>query len=206
MLETSACGITSDIRTDLSGGNGKGGDISLTADIIIALEDSDILAFAPEGQGGDIRFNTRAVFSDSLYSPRQTTSDRNSLQSLSNNNRSDINATGTVSGNIIGVPDISFIQNGLTELENNPIDTNALIANSCIARSPKQEGTFIITGTGSLPHRPGEAAASSYPTGDVQSVTNNSAASSWKKGELIVEPQGVYRLANGDLVMSRECL
>ncbi|BAY72736.1 filamentous hemagglutinin N-terminal domain-containing protein (plasmid) [Anabaena sp. FACHB-709] len=196
----------SDIRTDLSGGNGKGGDISLTADIIIALEDSDILAFAPEGQGGDIRFNTRAVFSDSLYSPRQTTSDRNSLQSLSNNNRSDINATGTVSGNIIGVPDISFIQNGLTELENNPIDTNALIANSCIARSPKQEGTFIITGTGSLPHRPGEAAASSYPTGDVQSVTNNSAASSWKKGELIVEPQGVYRLANGDLVMSRECL
>ena len=144
------------------------------------------------------------MFSDSLYNPRQTAPDRNSLNSLINNNRSEINATGTISGNIIGVPDISSIQNGLTELQGNPIDTNALIANSCIARSPKQEGTFIITGTGGLPTRPGEAVASTYPTGDVQNVSDN-AASSWKKGEPIVEPQGVYRLANGNLVMSREC-
>ncbi|BAZ50272.1 hypothetical protein NIES4103_28880 [Nostoc sp. NIES-4103] len=195
----------SDIRTDLSSGSGRGGNILLSADTIIALEDSDILAFAPEGQGGNITFNTRALFSDSLFDHRQILTDRNSLQSLNNNGRSDINATGAISGNIIGVPDISFLQNSLTELQNNPIDTNALIANSCIARSPKQEGTLIITGTGGLPNRPGEAAASSYPTGDVQSVTNNSTASSWKKGDPIFEPQGVYRLANGDLVMSREC-
>ncbi|MBD2515034.1 filamentous hemagglutinin N-terminal domain-containing protein [Nostoc sp. FACHB-973] len=195
----------SDIRTDLSSGSGRGGNIFLSADTIIASEDSDILAFAPEGQGGDITFNTRAVFSDSLFDPRQTLTDRNSFQLLNNNGSSDINASGAISGNIIGVPDISFIQNSLTELQNNPIDTNALIANSCIARSPKQEGTFIITGTGGLPNRPGEAAASSYPTGDVQSVTNNSGTSSWKKGDPIVEPEGVYRLANGDLVMSREC-
>ncbi|QLE57429.1 hypothetical protein [Nostoc sp. TCL26-01] len=75
---------------------------------------------------------------------------------------------------MIGVPDITSIQNGLTELQGNPIDTNALIANSCIARSPKQESTFVITGTGGLPSRPGEVVASSYPTGDVQNVTNNS--------------------------------
>ncbi|BAT54355.1 unknown protein [Nostoc sp. NIES-3756] len=195
----------SDIRTDLSSGNAKGGNIFLTADTIIALEDSDILAFASEGQGGDITFNTRAVFSDSLYNSKQTAPDRNSLQSLINNGRSDINASGSISGNIIGVPDTSFIQNSLTELQNNPIDTNALIANSCIARSPKQEGSFIISGTGGLPTRPGEVAGSSYPTGDVQSVTNSSAAGTWKKGDRIVEPQGVYKLANGDLVMSREC-
>ncbi|WP_309245585.1 hypothetical protein [Desmonostoc muscorum] len=170
-----------------------------------SLSNESHLAFAPEGQGGDITFNTSAVFSDSLFDPRQTLTDRNSFQLLNNNGSSDINASGAISGNIIGVPDISFIQNSLTELQNNPIDTNALIANSCIARSPKQEGTFIITGTGGLPHRPGEAAASSYPTGDVQNVTNNSATSSWKKGDPIVEPEGVYRLANGDLVMSREC-
>ncbi|QLE57342.1 filamentous hemagglutinin N-terminal domain-containing protein [Nostoc sp. TCL26-01] len=195
----------SDIRTDLSSGSGRGGNIFLTSDTIIALEDSDILAFAPEGQGGDIKFNTRAVFSDALFNYRPTSTDKNSLQSLINNGRSDINATGTISGNIIGVPDISFLQNGLTELQGNPIDINALIANSCIARSPKQESTFIITGTGSLPSRPGEAMASSYPTGDVQNITNNSTSSSWKKGDPIVEAQGVYRLANGFLVMSRKC-
>jgi filamentous hemagglutinin family protein len=195
----------SDIRTDLSNSDSRGGNIFLTADRIIALEDSDILAFAPEGQGGDIIFNTRAIFSDSLFNPAQTSTDRNSLQLLNNNGRSDINASGVVSGNIIGVPDISFIQNGLTELQNNTIDTNALIANSCIARSPKQEGSFIITGTGGLPTRPGEAVASSYPTGDVQNISNDNAASDWRKGDQIVEPEGVYRLANGDLVMSREC-
>ena len=27
----------------------------------------------------------------------------------------------------------------------------------------------------------------------------------WKIGDPIVEPQGVYQLANGELVMSREC-
>jgi large exoprotein involved in heme utilization and adhesion len=195
----------SKIRTDLSSGNSRGGNISLSADTIIALEDSDILAFASEGQGGNITFNTRAVFSDSLYNPKQIAADKNSLQSLINNGHSDINATGSIAGNIIGVPDISFIQNSLIQLQNNPIDTNALIANSCIARSPNKEGTFMITGTGGLPHRPGEVAGSSYPTGDVQSVTNSSAASVWKKGDRIVEPQGVYKLANGDLVMSREC-
>ncbi|MDZ8110630.1 MAG: filamentous hemagglutinin N-terminal domain-containing protein [Nostoc sp. DedQUE12a] len=195
----------SDIRTDLSTGEGNGGNITLNANTIIALEDSDILAFAPEGQGGNITFNTRALFTSSLYRPTQTSTDANSLQSLNNNDRTDINASGAISGNIIGVPDITFIQNSITELQSNPIDTNALIANSCIARSSKQDGTFLITGVGGLPARPGDASASTYATGDVQNITNNNAIHQWKKGDLIVEPQGVYRLGNGQLVMSREC-
>lgn len=194
-----------DIRTDVFSGVGGGGNINLKANTIIALEDSDILAFASDGKGGDITFNTRAFLSSPLYTSPISASSVNLNNQLDGNNRVDVNASGAISGNIIGVPDISFIQNSLTELQNNPIDTNALIANSCIARTPKSEGNFIITGTGGLPYRPGEAVGSNYPTGDVQSVTNNGAASSWKKGEPIVEPQGVYRLANGHLVMSREC-
>jgi filamentous hemagglutinin family protein len=195
----------SDIRTDLSTGQANGGNINLNANTIIALEDSDILAFAPEGQGGNITFNTRALLTSPLYSPTQTSTDRNTLESLANSDRTDINASGAISGNIIGVPDITFIQNSLTELQDNPIDTNRLIANSCIARSAKQKGTFLITGVGGLPTRPNNAATSNYPTGDVQNISNNSINSQWKKGDRIVEPQGVYRLANGDLVMSREC-
>ncbi|RCJ18694.1 hypothetical protein A6S26_28340 [Nostoc sp. ATCC 43529] len=186
-------------------GSANGGNITLNANTIIALEDSDILAFAPEGQGGNITFNTRALLTSPLYRPTQTSTDTNTLQSLNNNDRTDINASGAVSGNIIGVPDITFIQNSITELQSNPIDTNALIANSCIARNPKQEGTFLITGAGGLPARPGNALASTYATGNVQNVTNHNATHQWKKGDLIVEPQGVYRLANGQLVMSREC-
>ncbi|BAY75603.1 hypothetical protein NIES25_20500 [Nostoc linckia NIES-25] len=195
----------SDIRTDLSKGQANGGNINLNANTIIALEDSDILAFAPEGQGGNITFNTRALLTAPLYSPTQTSTDANNLQSLANSDRTDINASGAISGNIIGVPDITFIQNSLTELQDNPIDTNRLIANSCIARSSKQKGTFLITGVGGLPTRPNNAATSNYPTGDVQNISNNSINSQWKKGDSIIEPQGIYRLANGNLVMSREC-
>ncbi|MBC1238241.1 filamentous hemagglutinin N-terminal domain-containing protein [Nostoc sp. 2RC] len=196
----------SDIRTNVLSGAGGGGNITLTANTIIALEDSDILAFASDGRGGDITFNTQAFLSSPLYRPQPQTGDRVNLRTqLEGNNRADINASGAISGNIIGVPDITFIQNSLTELQDNPINTDVLIANSCIARSSKQEGTFLITGVGGLPTRPGNASASNYSTGDVQNISNDNTTQQWKKGDLIVEPQGVYRLANGDLVMSREC-
>ncbi|MBD2677114.1 MULTISPECIES: filamentous hemagglutinin N-terminal domain-containing protein [Nostoc] len=196
----------SDIRTNVLTGAGGGGNITLTAGTIIALEDSDILAFASDGRGGDITFNTQAFLSSPLYRPQAQTGDRANLRTeLEGNNRADINASGAIFGNIIGVPDITFIQNSITELQDNPIDSNALIANSCIARSPKQEGTFFITGVGGLPIRPGNASASNYPTGNVQNISNNSATHHWEKGDSIIEPQGIYRLANGQLIMSREC-
>ncbi len=103
------------------------------------------------------------------------------------------------------MPDISFIQNSLTELPQNLINPNVLIANSCIARSSKQQGTFTITGTGGLPNRPGDAVLSTYPTGDVRSIPGCAPSRPWHKGDPIVEPQGLYRLPSGHLVLSREC-
>lgn len=201
----------SDIRTNLSSGQESGGNIFLSANTIIALEDSDILAFAPQGKGGNITFNTRAFLSNPLYRPTQTTSDATTLQALDGNNRVDVNATGAVtSGNIVGIPDITFLQNSLNELPQNLIDANALIANSCIARrNNPQQGTFLITGSGGLPERPGDAPLSSFPTTGVQNVPKDAESATsrrpWKIGDPIVEPQGVYRLANGQRVLSREC-
>ncbi|BAY41435.1 filamentous hemagglutinin outer membrane protein (plasmid) [Nostoc sp. NIES-2111] len=174
-----------------------GGNININSRFIIAIpgENSDITANAFTGTGGKVEINSQGIFGIEARPQLTEKSDITASSELGIQGLTNINA-----------PDNDSIETSLTELPNNVIDTNALIANSCIARSSTQQGTFIITGTGSLPHRPGEVAASSYPTGDVQSVTNNSAASSWKKGEPIVEPQGVYRLANGDLVLSRECL
>ncbi len=178
--------------------NANGGNININAPngFIVAIpeENSDISANAFAGKGGNIQISTQSIFG--IESRLQLT-DKSDITASS-----ELGIQGVIT---INTPDNDSIQNSFTELPNNLIDTNALIANSCIARSPKQQGNFIITGTGSLPNRPGEAAASSYPTGDVQNVTNNSTASSWKKGDPIVEPQGIYRLANGDLVMSREC-
>ncbi|MES1024220.1 filamentous hemagglutinin N-terminal domain-containing protein [Gloeocapsa sp. BRSZ] len=195
----------SDIRTDLASSGGSGGNINLTADSIIAFDDSDILAFAAEGQGGNITLNT-PVFFGSSYRPGNPETD---YAILDGNDRVDVNASGAIASGNITTPDTTFIQNSLTELPENVIDTNTLVANSCITRSSdRSTGNFIITGNGGLPTRPGDTTASSYPTGSVRAVSGDRATDAsrpWQIGDPIVEPQGAYRLPNGQLVLSREC-
>ncbi|MEC4882573.1 MAG: filamentous hemagglutinin N-terminal domain-containing protein [Scytonema sp. PMC 1070.18] len=196
----------SDITTNVFSGAGGGGNITLSANTIIALDDSDILSFAGDGKGGDITFNTAGFFSTPLYHPTPPTTNAEALNALDGNNRVDVNASGTVSGSISGVPDTTFIQNSLSELPDTQIDTNALLANSCIAQTSQQEGTFFITGSSSLPIRPGDAPLSSYTTGTVRSITTSATPHRpWKIGDPVVEPQGVYQLTNGQLVLSRKC-
>ena len=195
------------IRTDVASGADNSGAITLTADSILAFDDSDILSFAQNGRGGDITFNTPAFFGENYRpAPRNTNPD-----TLDNNKRVDANATGAVSG-IITTPDVSFIQNSLSELPENQIDTDSLLANSCIVRrNQPTRGSFTITGTGGLPQRPGDTQMSSFPTVDVETLPSDIASSTtnpnrpWQKGDPIVEPQGVYRLPSGKLVLSREC-
>jgi filamentous hemagglutinin family protein len=187
----------SDIRTQVNRGEGSGGNIALTANSIVAFDDSDIVTRAPEGQGGNITFNTPAFFGDG-YQP-DTPETRN------NNDRVDVDASGVQSG-IVTTPDVSFIQNSLADLSDNATNPETLLANSCIVRD-RQQGRFTITGSGGLPERPGNATQADYPTGTIQSVTESESRASrpWQMGDAIVEPQGVYRLSDGRLVMGREC-
>jgi large exoprotein involved in heme utilization and adhesion len=197
----------SDIITSVNQGAGGGGNIYLKAGSILAFDDSDILAFARDGRGGDVTLNTPAFFGENYRpAPRNTNPNR-----LENNNQVDINASGAVSG-IITTPDTTFIQNSLTPLPDNQIDTDSLLANSCIVRrNQPTRGSFFITGTGGLPQRPGDAQMSTFPTVDIETLPSDGTPSNtnpnrpWQKGDPIVEPQGVYRLPNGKLVLSREC-
>ncbi|MCC5600729.1 filamentous hemagglutinin N-terminal domain-containing protein [Nostoc favosum] len=174
---------------------GDGGNININSKFIVAIpeENSDISANAYSGTGGNVQINSQGIFGiESRPKPTE---------------KSDITASSElgVSGVIkINAPDTSSIQNSFTELSANVMDTDALIANSCISRSPKQEGTFFITGSGGLRNSPGDELISIYSTGEVRSV-NDKTSRTWKKGDRIVEPQGVYRLADGRLVLSREC-
>ena len=191
----------SDLTTNIASGEGKGGNIFIEADSILTFDDSDIFAFAPEGQGGNIILNTPAFFAEN-FTLNSLTTDPGELDL---NNRADLNATGAVSSGAVDIPDVSFIQNSLTELPDNSLNTDELVANSCVVPAgERSQGKFIITGGESLPVRPGDNLPSQYPTGKVRSVSEGSTGS-WQPGDPIVEPQGAYRLANGKLVLSREC-
>ncbi|KAM3110390.1 two-partner secretion domain-containing protein [Phormidesmis sp. 146-33] len=195
----------SDIRSDVASGADNGGDITLTANSIVAFNDSDILAFARSGRGGNITLNTPAFFGEN-YRPAPAGTN---LNTLDNNHQVDVNATGAVSG-IITIPDVSFIQNSLTELPDTQINTDTLLATSCIVRrNQATQGSFTITGSGGLPQRPGEAQASSFPIVDVETLPVDGKPTSsnrpWRKGDPIVESQGVYWLPSGKLILSRNC-
>ncbi|MBD2522515.1 filamentous hemagglutinin N-terminal domain-containing protein [Nostoc sp. FACHB-133] len=184
--------ISTTAGTAQSGGDGGNIDINSRFIIAIPKENSDITANAFTGTGGNVKINSQGVFGiESRPKPTE---------------KSDITASSEqgVSGVInINAPDTSSIQNSFTELPP-VIDTNALIANSCISRGTKrQENSFTITGSGALtPNRPG-VLVSNYTTGEVRGVETTSRP--WKKGDAIIEPQGLYRLNNGQLLLSREC-
>ncbi|MEH2363532.1 beta strand repeat-containing protein, partial [Nostoc sp.] len=174
---------------------GDGGNININSRFIIANpeQNSDISANAFTGTGGNIQINSQGIFGiESRPKPTE---------------KSDITASSElgVSGvTNINAPDNSSIQNSFTELSPNVIDTNALIANSCISRGIKgQENSFTITGSGALRNSPGNGLVSTYTTGEVRGVEPT--LRTWKKGDPIIEPQGLYRLPNGQLILSRSC-
>ncbi|PSB00953.1 two-partner secretion domain-containing protein [Merismopedia glauca] len=185
----------SDISTNVNSGADNGGNITVNADSIIAFDDSDILAFARDGKGGDITFNTPIFFGDSFRPAPEGTEPL----TLDNNEFVDINASGAVSGNI-ALPNLDFVRNSITDLPENVVDTDSIIANSCIVANSQETGSFVITGSGGLPLRPGDATVSEYPTGEVRAIPESNSSN-----QQVVEPQGVYRLPDGKLVLSRRC-
>jgi filamentous hemagglutinin family protein len=194
----------SSITTNATGSEIPGGNINIDArdGFIIAFdgENSDISANSEEFRGGNVQINAQGVFG---IEARQLESDETN----------DITATGAnseLAGTIVfNVPDIEPTQGQVQPPE--LVNTDNLIANSCIARTNRQvEGTFFITGSGGLPYRPGERGISQYTTGRPRRVSNtslesNSTSRPWRKGDPIVEPSGVFRLPSGRVVLSREC-
>lgn len=168
----------------------------------MAFDDSDILAFADDGRGGNIRLNTPAFFGEN-FTADSLTADPNILDG---NDRVDINATGAVSGTVV-IPDLSFLQNSLADLADNTLNTDVLLASSCVTRTA-DGSAFLITGSGGLPERPGDAFTSSYPTDTIRAIPFNTSVEespSWDIGDPIEEPQGLYQLSDGRVILSQEC-
>ncbi|MFG6094106.1 filamentous hemagglutinin N-terminal domain-containing protein [Leptothoe sp. ISB3NOV94-8A] len=182
--------------TNETPGSGSGGNITLNAGavVVIPAENSDIIANAMGGDGGNIRINAAGIFGFTEQSDFRTTDE------LRANGSSDISASsqsgqqGTINLNA----DFEQTQ-ALDELPDNFINADQLVSSSCIARSDDAEGAFVVAGNGGLPQQPDSTTSSGYSTGTIQTVPEATASQSFQ------EPEGVYQLTDGRLVMSQQC-
>ena len=177
----------SDITTNSLG---DGGNITIGGTAIIAFDDSDIISSSGSAVGGNITL-TR-LFSEPTPP--------GSALNFDGNNQVDVNASGAIASGTITTPDTSFLQNSLADLPEGILNTESLIAGSCVARNDDGSSSFNITGSEGLRDRPGNS-TTGYDTGDAQPIPEEG----WQPGDLIVEPQGVYQLPDGELVLSHAC-
>ncbi|MBD2527919.1 S-layer family protein [Nostoc sp. FACHB-133] len=186
-------------------GNSTGGNITIDTSNLVAVpkENSDISANAENSFGGQVIINASGIFGTQFR--------------LEPTPLSDITASSARGSEFNGVvqlntPDVNPSQ-GLTTLPTNIIDTSQLIANSCIARSKRPEGKFIITGNGGLPVMPDDPSIAPYQTYQIPTVTSASISTPQEntatdnKHELLtpmplIEAQGWIYGANGEVILT----
>ncbi|NEQ98292.1 MAG: filamentous hemagglutinin N-terminal domain-containing protein [Cyanothece sp. SIO2G6] len=130
--------ISTQAGTDTSGG-GNGGNINLTVPFVFARNNSDIIANAFEGMGGNIQITTQGLFGIDF---------REVLTPAS-----DITASSTfgVGGSVtIQTPEVDPAST-TTLLPSTPTDESQQVATGCEQVSGSQ---FIITGRGGVPLAP----------------------------------------------------
>ncbi|WNZ45315.1 S-layer family protein [Leptolyngbya boryana CZ1] len=120
-------------------GTSTGGNITIDAPIIVGLEDSDIVANAVQGKGGNILITTQGIIG-LQYRDRQTP--ENDITASS-----EFGVNGTVEVNNVGVDPNS----GLVQLSTTLIDSDQKVAAAC---SGTQGSSFVITGRGGIPQNP----------------------------------------------------
>ncbi len=179
--------------TTTAGNRGNGGNITINTDTLATLENSDITANAFQGRGGNIQIATQGLF----LSP-------------------DSNITASSQFGVDGLVDIRVLgfdaQNAITPQSPNLISTEQVMAGSCLARRNVEQGTFVVTGSGGLPISPfsdiseweslsgvqpeeDESIQGLQPSNIEQKVA--SVQPEWKKGDPIVEAQGIIVTADG---------
>ncbi|MBD2441047.1 S-layer family protein [Nostoc sp. FACHB-110] len=137
-------------------GNSTGGNININAPIIVGLEDSDIIANAVQGRGGNILITTQGIIG--LEYRSQLTPENDITAS------SQFGVNGIVAVNNVGVDPNS----GLVELPANVTDKSQQIANTC---DGNQGSSFVATGRGGIPQNPTQDISSDRTWSDTRNLT-----------------------------------
>jgi large exoprotein involved in heme utilization and adhesion len=194
-------------------GDANGGNITISAPFVVAVpsENSDIIANAFSGDGGQINIiDNYRVFG---LKPQN----RQSFDTLRQNRTSDISASSQ--SGIQGVINIQSLSidpsQGLTQLPVEVIDSSPQIANRCAAGNSKSangQGEFVVTGRGGLPPSPDDmqrsgAITPSWVTRDGGNISRSSAPvepPATPSTPLLVEAQGMFINAKGEVVLTAQ--
>ncbi len=150
------------------GNPGNGGDITINADTLVGLENSDILANASQGKGGFIQITAQGVFG---LERREQLTGNSDITAFSEKNPE---LNGVVE---INTPDVDPSR-GLVNLPEEVVDVSGLVAQGCSAGGGKADrgsSEFIVTGRGGLPPTPRETFSSNNVLEDWGTLTLTSA-------------------------------
>ena len=146
------------INVEALGDIGDGGNLEINADTVVALENSDIIANAIDGNGGNIQINTRGIFGTEFRPSLTPDSDITASSRLG--------VAGTVE---INTPDTDPTS-GLLELASYPSDPSAKLISGCAADEGNE---FYIIGRGGIPDDPLDILRRRAIWRDLRAVTPN---------------------------------
>ena len=176
-------------------GTSSGGNISISAPVIVGLENSDIVANAIQGRGGNIQITTESLFG--LKYRSQLTPENDITAS------SKFGINGTVQVKSLGLDPSS----GLVKLNSDIVDSSRSISKGCAAN---QGNSFIITGRGGIPQNPIKDIKRDRPWSDMRTVMASSTNSPVaiitqpivEASHIRVNPDGSIALIDGNLINS----
>ncbi|HEY9673813.1 MAG TPA: filamentous hemagglutinin N-terminal domain-containing protein [Waterburya sp.] len=186
-----------------AGNNGNGGNIDIDARLIVAVpkEDSDIVADAFRGNGGNINITTSGIFG--LEYRQERTSE------------SDITASSRfgISGTVNIARLVTDPSQGLTNLPSEVVDASSQMAQNCRAgaTAASEQSSFVVTGRGGLPPNPQEALSPDAvevdlvrrnAEGENRSRRDVSTNSTYQASTRLAEAQGWVMGNNGEVILT----
>ncbi len=192
--------------TTAAGGSGNGGNIGIDTIFIVApaLEDSNIIADAVQGQGGNINISADGIFGIQSR-PQQTP-----LSDITAS--SELGIDGTVD---LNTPDVDPSQ-GLVTLPVETVDAANQIATGCTnSNNSVANNKFTVTGRGGLPPNPGDALGgdavltnwATLQETEGENISRRATTTSTHKNlptQQIVEAQGWIVDANGKVFLTAQ--
>jgi filamentous hemagglutinin family protein len=203
------------ISTSVKESTGGGGNIRINSTVFLAIEDSDILANAEAGPGGDIFIKSEAFLADIFSRGLAEPVGRNpgDFARFRSNDRVDISADsqlGSAGSKIY--PDIEQIR-AVAELPADLVDPSELIDRRCTPAGSAKKSSFTITGRGGLPPNPNDPLTNhevwvDWITLEDKEARNNDAAtnanSTSSPPQQLIEAQGWIINEKGQVVLTAQ--